>query len=367
MGTTRGCKYRIYPNAAQENLINRTLGCCRHVFNHFLALRRDEWNANKHHVTYTETSRLLTDLKRREDWLREVDSMSLQESLRDLDRAFQNFFDGRAGYPKFKSKKHLHQQSYRTRNQSNGIRFMDGKLKLPKIGNVRIHLSRTFEGRILHATVIRTASEKYFVSLCAEEDISFAPCGTGSLGIDVGLKEFYTDSLGRTVPNPRILRKYQRKLAKEQRRLARKMPRSRNRWKQRIRTARVYEKIRNIRKDFLQKLTTRLIDENQVIAVEHLKVKNMMKNHKLAKSISDVSWSAFFQMLDYKAEWRGARILRVGTFYPSSQTCHVCGYKNPLTKDLSVREWTCPECGMHHDRDENAAKNILVKALEEAS
>lgn len=368
MATTRGYKYRIYPNATQRSLINRTCGCCRFVFNHFLALRRDEWKSNKKSVTYKDTSRLLTDMKRREEtsWLREVDSMALQESLRDLDKAYQNFFAGRARYPKFKSRK-KHQQSYRTRNQSDGIRFVDGKLKLPKIGNVRIHLSRTFEGRILHATVIRTASEKYFVSLCIEEEVSFTPCGTGSLGIDVGLKEFCTDSAGNTIPNHRFFLKYHKKLAREQRRLARKMPRSRNRWKQRIRAARVHEKIANARRDFLQKLTTRLIDENQVIAVEHLRVKNMLKNKKLSKHIADVGWSSFFQMLEYKAAWRGAKVLKVGTFYPSSQTCHVCGFQNPIVKDLSVREWTCPECGKHHDRDENAAKNILAKALQAAS
>lgn len=364
MKATRGYKYRIYPNTTQKCLIDRTLGSCRFVFNHFLAVRRDQWQKNHASITYKQTSQLLTDLKRREEyaWLKEPDSMALQESLRNLDAAFEKFFQKKARYPRFKSK-HNHRQSYRTRNQNGGIRFVDGKLKLPKVGNVRIAMSRDFDGKICHATISRTASGKYYVSLCVEEDTVFAPCGNGQIGLDVGLKEFYTDSNGNTVANPRTLRQYQRKLAREQRRLSRKLPRSQNRLKQRIRVARVHEHIANIRKDFLQKLTTRLINENQVIAVEHLQVKNMLRNHKLAKAISDVSWSEFFRLLEYKAAWRGAKVLKVDTFYPSSQTCHQCGYQNPMVKNLAIREWDCPKCGAHHDRDFNAAKNILTQAL----
>lgn len=288
--------------------------------------------------------------------------MALQESLRNLDVAFENFFQKKARYPRFKSK-HNRRQSYRTRNQRVGIRFVDGKLKLPKVGKVRIAMSCDFDGKICNATVSRTASGKYYVSLCVEEDIAFAPCGNGQVGLDVGLKEFYTDSNGNTVANPRTLRKYQRKLAREQRQLSRKLPRSQNRQKQRIRVARVHEHIANIRKDFLQKLTTRLINENQVIAVEHLQVKNMLKNHRLAKAILDVSWSEFFRMLEYKAAWRGTKVLKADTFYPFSQTCHQCGYQNPMVKNLAVREWDYPKCRTHHNRDTNAAKNILAKAL----
>lgn len=363
---TMGYKFRIYPNKTQENLINRIIGSCRFVYNHFLAVRRDEWQANQHSIGLAESQRLLTDLKRREEtnWLKEADSIALQEALKNLDRAYQNFFKKRARYPRFKSK-HAHSQSYRTRNQNKGIRFVGNRIKLPKIGLVRIKRSRDFDGRILNATVSRTAAGKYFVSLCVEQDIENLKHANngGKVGIDVGLKEFYSDSNGNTVENPRPLHRLEKKLAREQRKLARKMPRSSNREKQRKRLARVYEKITNIRKDFLHKVSTQLIRENQTIAVEDLQVKNMLKNHSLAKAISDVSWSEFFRMLEYKSKLYDCEILKVPTFYPSSQTCHVCGYQNREVKNLAIREWTCPQCGAKHDRDINAARNILAKAL----
>jgi IS605 OrfB family transposase len=365
---TKGFKFRIYPNKTQQNLINRILGCCRFAYNHFLAIRRDEWTANHKSVTYNQTSALLTDLKRREDycWLKQADSMALQESLKNLDTAYQNFFKHQAKYPRFKSK-HTHSQSYRTRNQSNGIRIVDKRLKLPKIGTVKIKQSRYFEGRILNAAVSRTASRKYFVSLCVEIDkeILLRTNNGDEIGIDVGLKEFYSDSNGNTVANPRILRHLTSKLVREQRRLSRKMPKSGNRDKARIRVARVHEQITNIRKDFLHKTSTELVRKNKTIAIEHLLVKNMLKNHKLARAISDVSWSEFFRELEYKAELHGAEVLKIDTFYPSSQTCSECGYRNTETKKLGIRKWACPKCGSHHDRDINAAKNILRKALEE--
>ena len=365
----KGFKFRIYPNKTQQGQINRTLGCCRFVYNRFLSLRRDEWAKHRASVTYSQTSALLTELKRRKEyvWLNEADSMALQESLKNLERAYQNFFKKRANYPRFKSK-HVRCQSYRTRNQSKGIRIVGNKIKLPKIGEVKAKLSRGFGGKILNATVTRTASGKYYVSLCVEMDMDslLGRNAGGMVGIDVGLKEFYTDSNGDSVANPKTLSEYERRLRREQRRLSRKQKGSSNRAKQRIRVAAVHEKIYNVRTDFLHKESTRLVSENQVIAIESLNVKGMVRNHHLAKAISDASWSRFFSMLEYKGFEHGCEIRRIGTFYPSSQTCSCCGYRNPLVRDLSVRDWTCPECGAHHDRDSNAAVNILDAALQPA-
>ena len=364
MKITKGYKYRIYPNDVQTEQISRTLGCCRFVYNHFLVLRSEAWKQHRESLTYVATARLLTALKRDPEhlWLASADSMALQESLRNLDRAFVNFFGERAGYPRFKSK-HSHHRSYRTRNQSDNIRIEDGRVVLPKLGAVKAKISRLPNGRILNATVSRTPTGKYYVSLCCEEELVPKPNAGGVTGIDVGIKEFYTDSNGNSVADPKALSKYERKLRREQRRLSRKQQGSVNRAKQRIKVAAVHEKIYNVRTDFLHKESTRLVSENQVIAIESLNVKGMVRNHRLAKAISDASWSRFFSMLEYKGLEHGCEIRRVDTFYPSSQTCSCCGYINPLVRSLSVRDWTCPQCGAHHDRDANAATNILHVAL----
>ena len=360
----KGYKYRIYPTEEQKHRIDCTLGCSRHVYNHFLDLRINEWKANRKSLHYKDTSRLLTDYKRREGraWLNDVDSMALQESLRDLDAAYKNFFEGRARYPKFKSK-HRSEQSYRTRNQGGGIRIEGNRIRLPKLGFVKAKLSRSFEGKIKHATVRRTASGKYYISLCVEEEKPVLENGGGVLGIDVGLKEFCVTSEGEHIANPHCMKKMANRLARAQRHLARTMPKSRNHEKARIAAARIHERVKARRGDFLHKLTTRLARENKTVAVEHLNIKGMLKNHKLAAAISDVGWGEFFRQLGYKMPLYGGELLKVPTFFPSSQTCSACGYRNREVKDLSVREWDCPECGAHHDRDENAALNILDKAL----
>lgn len=310
---------------------------------------------------------MLTALKRDPDhvWLAGADSMALQESLRNLDRAFQNFFSKKSSYPRFKSK-HNHHQSYRTRNQSDNIRIEGRCIVLPKLGRVKAKLHRSFDGRILNATVSRTPTGKYFVSLCVAEELVPKPNAGGVIGIDVGLAEFYTDSNGNSVPAPDTLRRYERKLRREQRRLSRKCKGSSNRAKQRVKVAAVHEKVYAARMDFLHKEALKLVSENQVIAVESLNVKGMMRNHHLAKSISDASWARFFTLLEYKGFEHGSTVLKVPTFYPSSQTCSCCGYKNPRVRNLKVRKWTCPECGAIHDRDHNAAVNILNTALASA-
>lgn len=348
-------------------LIDRTMGCCRFVYNHFLAERSDAWKLRKTSLGYAATARMLTALKRDPDhvWLAGADSMALQESLRNLDRAFQNFFARRGRYPRFKSK-HDHHQSYRTRNQSNGIRVEGNHIVLPRLGKLKAKLSRTFDGRILNATVSKTPAGKYFVSLCVEEDVVPKPNAGGMIGIDVGLSEFYTDSNGNMVDNPKTLHRYERKLRREQRRLSRRQRGSANRAKQRIKVAAVHEKIYNTRMDFLHKESLKLVSENQVIAVESLNVKGMVRNHSLARSISDASWSRFFTLLEYKAFEHGTELRKIETFYPSSQTCSCCGFRNPAARNLNVREWECPSCHAVHSRDHNAAINILNKALSSA-
>ena len=380
----RGYKYRIYPNAVQIALIASILGCCRFVYNHFLAVRRDAWKDRKESVSYTLTSSMLTILKRDPDhlWLAGVDSMALQEALRDLDKAFSNFFEKRAGYPRFK-RKHDSEQSYRTRNQDNGIRIDGGRIKLPRLGPVKAKISRMPNGRILNATVSRTATGKYFVSLCVEEELVPKPNNGGETGIDLGIKELYVDSNDAHVANPKYLAKYEKQLRREQRKLSRmieaniagytknrkpiyKRPFSecKNIQKQRIKVAKVHEKIYNCRTDNLHKAANRLVNENQVIAVESLNIKGMVRNHRLAKAISDASWGRFLTILEYKAFEHGCEVIKIPTFYPSSQTCSSCGFRNPRVKDLSVRSWVCPECGVVHDRDHNAAMNILKVALD---
>jgi putative transposase len=362
-------KITLIPTHNQQVLIDKTIGCARFVYNRFLSLRKELYSTEKKALSYNACSQQLTLLKKEIEWLKEVDKFALQNSLKNLETAYKNFFHDcqkdnskGVGFPKFK-KKHVSKQSYRTNLTNGNIQVIENRLKLPKLGWVKFHKSQEITGKFINVTVTRTSSGKYIASILCETEIEKHPHSTQNIGLDLGIKSYLVTSDGEVVDNPKYYRTQKRKLRKAHKKLSRSVKGSSNRVKAKIKLARTYSRITNSRDDFLHKLSTRLIKENSIICIEDLRVANMVKNHKLALSISDASWSKFVTMLEYKALWHDRIVQKVGTFYPSSQTCNHCGFINPLVKDLKLREWSCPTCSNYNLRDNNAALNILSEGL----
>ncbi len=363
MEQKRAYTYRFYPTEVQKRILAHTFGCCRYVYNWALRKRTDTYYKDGVRLYYKDLSALLPELKQQEEtiWLADVASVPLQQSLRHLDRAFLNFFEGRGKYPTCKKKRNQQSATY----VGTALHWNNGTLTLAKMETpLAIRWSRPLPKESKPSTVIvsKDAADRYFISILVEQDIAPLPPVEQSVGADLGLKDFVILSTGETVGNPKFFHKDEKKLAKAQRRLAKKQKGSKNRAKARKKVARIHARIRDRRRDFLHKLSTRLIRENQTICVETLAVKNMVKNHALAKAISEVGWSEFVSQLEYKAQWYGRNLVKIDKWYPSSKRCFDCGHiLDSLT--LDIRQWTCPECGVVHDRDVNAALNIRAVGL----
>jgi putative transposase len=360
----KACKYRLYPTETQKLKIEKHIGCSRFVYNYILALHQDLYENHNQKWNKYEYVKKLVPLKKSEEysWLKEVNSQTLQQSILNLDKAFKNMFTKRAKFPKFKKKNKSKNSFHVPQNVSV---FFDEKLVFfPKFKEgVKCNFHRSFDGQIKNATISRTKTNKYYISIIVdtEDDLVYElpkPSAENSLGIDLGIKDFAILSDGTKVENPEI-KKYNKRIEKLHRKLSRKKKGSKNRNKACLKLARLYEKVDNIKTDFLHKLSHKIINKNHVdyIFMEDLNVSGMLKNHKLARSIASASWHKFYTFLQYKADWCGKQIIKIGRFEPSSKLCSVCGYKN---KELTLkdRQWTCPECGTLHDRDINAAVNI---------
>lgn len=367
-------KFRIYPTEEQEIFFAKTFGCVRKVYNLMLNDRKKAYEEVKNDPSKKMTFPTPAKYKKEFPFLKEVDSLALANAQLHLDKAYKNFFrDKSVGFPRFKSKKNP-VQSYTTNNQNGTVALIDSKfIKVPKLKSlIRIKLHRQPKGMIKSATISRHASGKYYISLLCKEEISELPKTNSAIGIDLGITDFAILSDGQKIDNNRFTSKMEKKLKREQRKLSKRallaknkgipLSEAKNYQKQKRKVARLHEKVMNQRTDFLNKLSTEIIKNHDIICIEDLNVKGMLRNHKLARSISDVSWSSFVAKLQYKADWYGREIIKVDTWFPSSQICSECGHKDGK-KSLDIREWTCPICHTHHDRDINASINILTEGL----
>lgn len=386
--STKGYKFRLYPNKEQRIMFSKTFGCCRLVYNHYLAKSIQDYAEGKKYRTHYDNQKDLTQLKKSDEFkfLKEVDSQALNYSLEHLGLAYKGLFEHRTGKPKFKKKsKHLDSYTTQVINQTT-LMIQENRIRIPKVGWVKISQHRPIEGKVKKGTITRTPSGKYFISLiCVDCPNVEMPKMDSKIGVDLGLTEFAVLSNGHTIKNPKHMDKIQARLKRHQRKLSKKKYGSRNYEKQRIKVAKLHERAANQRKDFLHKASTELIKNHDFISIEDLSVKSMLKNKTteereqqsknskikmtrkrektIHRNISNAGWATFRSMLEYKAAWYGKTVVRVGQYFPSSQLCNCCGYKNALVKDLTVRKWICPQCGSQHDRDQNAAINILNEGI----
>ena len=357
-------KFRIYPTAEQEILLAKHFGCTRFVYNHFLNERKEQYQKDKKSDNYYAQAKSLTGIKKKAEteWLKEVNSQTLQFALRSLDTAFLNFFRGNAQFPKFKSRKHKNSFTV----PQNGC-VSNGLLFIPKFKDgIKIKLHRDIVGKIGKISISKTPTGKYYVSIFTEQVIENLPKTNKQVGVDLGLKDFVITSDGEKFKNNRYTKKYAKKLKKAQQHLSRKQKGSNGFEKQKLKVAKIHEKIGSCRLDTLHKVSHKLVNEFDVIVCEDLNVKGMIKNHKLSKHIADASWGSFVTLLQYKCDWYGKELVKVNRFYPSSKCCSECGWINQ-DLNLSMREWACNSCGVVHDRDINASKNILKEGLKNIS
>jgi len=361
----RAYKYRFYPTDEQKKILAQTFGCCRFVYNWGLSTRKTAYFQHGKSLYYNDLAAMLPALKEQYPWLRDTSSVPLQQALRHLDRAFVNFFEGRAAYPTFKKKRHEQSATF----VSNAFMWDRQALTLAKMYaplEIVWHRPLPQGCKPSSVTIIKDSANRYFVSILVADDIKPLPMVNQMVGLDLGIKSMVALSTGESVGNPRYFAKDEKRLAKAQRRLAKKKKGSKNRNKARLKVAKIHARIADRRRDYQHKLSTRIAHENQVICVESLAVKNMVKNHSLAKAISDVGWGEFVHQLEYKSQWYGRTLIKIDRFSPSSKTCHAC--KHVLDSLLlDIREWVCPACGVVHDRDTNAALNILAEGLSAAA